>query len=142
VLLQCGPHFERREGSRPLQCSYIAAAVGHDIFTDLAYERGTAADVLGHDRHVFVSAVSGCIYRLNYDKHCLEAVYHLHVGAINTLAVNEGFAITGSDDKYLRVWPIDFSDYFLEAEHETPVTSVGVSPDGLQVRQSHQRDRV
>jgi hypothetical protein len=26
--------------------------------------------------------------------------------------------MTASDDRFLRVWPVDFSDFFLEAEHE------------------------
>lgn len=107
--------------------------VGLDIFTDIAFESGQAAVALGQERRVFVAAVSGSVYQINYDKLHLETVYQLHTGAINTLVVNEGFAITGSDDKYLRVWPIDFSDFFLEAEHETPVTAVGMSPDGLEV---------
>ena len=111
----------------------MAVAVGHDIFTDLAYEGGASVSLL-QARHVFVAAVSGSVYQIDYDNHRLDAVYQLHSAAINSLAVNEGFAVTGSDDKVLRVWPIDFSDYFLEAEHEAPVTSVGISPDGLQVR--------
>jgi WD repeat-containing protein 90 len=110
----------------------MAVSAGHDVFTDLAFEQGTSVTLL-NDRHVYVSAVSGAVYQINYDAHALEAVYQLHNAAINSIAVNEGFAITGSDDKYLRVWPLDFTDYFLEAEHETAVTSVGVSPDGLQV---------
>lgn len=107
--------------------------VGLDIFTDIAFEHGQAVLALGQERRVFVSSVSGSVYQINYDKLSLEVVYQLHMGAINTFVVNEGFAITGSDDKFLRVWPIDFSDFFLEAEHETPVTAVGMSPDGLQV---------
>jgi WD repeat-containing protein 90 len=117
--------------------SGIAVSVGHDIFTDIVFEGGASVALL-RTRHVYVSSVSGSVYQIDYDAHRLEAVYQLHSAAINSLAVNEGFAITGSDDKVLRVWPIDFSDYFLEAEHETPVTSVDTSADGLQVRASMQ----
>jgi WD40 repeat protein len=39
--------------------------------------------------------------------------------------------VTGSDDGYIRVWPLDFSDFFLEAEHESPVMSVAMANDGL-----------
>ena len=110
----------------------MAVSVGHDIFTDLAFEGGGTLAMM-KSRHVFVSSVSGSIYQIDYDAHRLDAVYQLHSAAINSIAINEGFAITGSDDKVLRVWPIDFSDYFLEAEHETPVTAVATSADGLQV---------
>ena len=51
----------------------------------------------------------------------LERVFQLHDGKINDLRVAEGFAVTASDDKFLRVWPTDFSDFFLEAEHESAV---------------------
>jgi len=53
--------------------------------------------------------------------------------AIRTIAVNEGYCVTGSDDTFLRVWPLDFSDYILEAQHEGPVLSVNVSQDGLKL---------
>ena len=43
----------------------------------------------------------------------------------------QGLCITGSSDHLLRVWPLDFSDYFLEAEHESAISSVAVSTDGL-----------
>lgn len=109
-----------------------AVAVGHDIFTDVAFESVTSAALLA-GRHMFVAAVSGAVYQVDCERHRLDAVYQLHTAAINALAVSEGFAITGSDDKMLRVWPLDFGDHFLEAEHEAPVTAVGVSPDGLQV---------
>ena len=110
-----------------------AVTVGRDIFTDLAFETGASVALL-NSRHVYVASVSGCIYQIDYEAHRLDAVYQLHAGAINSVAVSEGFAITGSDDKVVRVWPLDFSDFFLEAEHETPVTSVATSVDGLQVR--------
>lgn len=46
---------------------------------------------------------------------------------------NEGFCVTASADRHLRVWPLDFSDFFLEAQHESAVTAVDVSADGLRV---------
>ena len=35
--------------------------------------------------------------------------------AINCLSVHEAFCVTGSDDGYLRLWPLDFSGVILEA---------------------------
>lgn len=49
----------------------------------------------------------------------LLCVYQLHGAAINALVIHDGFAVTGSDDKQLRVWPMDFSDFLLEVS--TPV---------------------
>lgn len=46
----------------------------------------------------------------------LECVFQLHDAGITSMAINEGFCVTASMDKYLRVWPLDFSDFFLEAQ--------------------------
>lgn len=85
------------------------------------------------EKHIFVASVSGAVFQLNYGRRCLECVYQLHSAAINSIVVSEGFCVTGSDDRFLRVWPVDFTDFFLEAEHEAPITSIGVSMDGLQL---------
>ena len=44
-----------------------------------------------------------------------------------------GFCVTGAEDRFVRVWPLDFSDYFLEAEHAAPVSAVSVSHDCLKI---------
>lgn len=35
--------------------------------------------------------------------------------AINCMSVNETFCVMGSDDGYLRLWPLDFEHVYLEA---------------------------
>jgi hypothetical protein len=35
--------------------------------------------------------------------------------------------VTGSEDQFLRVWPLDFSEFFLEAKHEGVVLSLDIS---------------
>lgn len=52
--------------------------------------------------------------QINYGKRILERVYQLHSAAINCMLVSAGLCVTASDDKFLRVWPLDFSDYLLE----------------------------
>ena len=101
-------------------------------FTTLAFEIGYGVTDLDAKR-LYVATATGAVVQVNYGKRELECVYQLHDGAINALAINEGFAVTASDDRFLRVWPTDFSDFFLEAEHEAPVTSACVSSDGLQI---------
>ena len=102
------------------------------IFTDLAFEIGYGITSL-EKKHVFVSSVSGSIYQINYGLRTVECIYQLHNSAINSVAINEGFCVTASDDNFVRVWPMDFSDYFLEAEHESGVSCVNFSGDGLQL---------
>nr|XP_019611822.1 PREDICTED: WD repeat-containing protein 90 isoform X4 [Rhinolophus sinicus] len=53
--------------------------------------------------------------------------------AISSLSVSQDTCAMGSEDGYLRLWPLDFSSVLLEAEHEGPISSVRLSPDGLQV---------
>ncbi|EFB17141.1 hypothetical protein PANDA_008932, partial [Ailuropoda melanoleuca] len=53
--------------------------------------------------------------------------------SISSLSVSQAVCAMGSEDGYLRLWPLDFSSVLLEAEHEGPVTSVCVSRDGLRV---------
>nr|XP_055220737.1 WD repeat-containing protein 90 isoform X3 [Gorilla gorilla gorilla] len=53
--------------------------------------------------------------------------------AISSLSISPAMCAVGSEDGFLRLWPLDFSSVLLEAEHEGPVSSVCVSPDGLRV---------
>ncbi|XP_048188254.1 WD repeat-containing protein 90 isoform X2 [Perognathus longimembris pacificus] len=53
--------------------------------------------------------------------------------AISSLSVSSTACAVGSEDGYLRVWPLDFSSVLLEAEHDGPVSAVCMSPDGLRV---------
>ncbi|KFO34771.1 WD repeat-containing protein 90 [Fukomys damarensis] len=53
--------------------------------------------------------------------------------AISSLSVSPTTCAVGCEDGYLRLWPLDFSSVLLEAEHEGPISSVCMSPDGLRV---------
>lgn len=48
---------------------------------------------------------------------------------LNSLAVSERFCVTGSEDGYVRVWPLDFAQVTMEAEHESAVKAVRFSSD-------------
>lgn len=52
---------------------------------------------------------------------------------LNSLTVSERFCVTGSEDGYVRVWPLDFSQVSIEAEHESPVGAVRFSPDSFKI---------
>ncbi|XP_006894964.1 PREDICTED: WD repeat-containing protein 90 [Elephantulus edwardii] len=56
-----------------------------------------------------------------------------HGVVISSLSISAAVCAVGSEDHYLRLWPLDFSAVLLETEHEGPVSSVCVSPDGLRV---------
>ena len=61
-----------------------------------------------------LSVVPFTVMQINYGTRTLERVYQLHSAAINCMLVSEGLCVTGSDDKYMRVRPLDFSDFLLE----------------------------
>ena len=82
---------------------------------------------------VFVGSKHGMVFQINYQSESLEATYQTNDSAIFAIAVNEAFCVTGSEDTYLRVWPLDFSEFFMEAKHEGTVCAVDISPDGLKV---------
>lgn len=58
-------------------------------------------------------------------------MYKVHDDAITAVVISAGFCITGSKDQYLRVWPLDFSEFYIEAKHEGIITSLDISLDGL-----------
>ncbi|XP_043312643.1 WD repeat-containing protein 90 isoform X2 [Cervus canadensis] len=115
-------------------------------FTDLAF--GPAQD--GHT--LYVCSRSGHILEIDHQRMAVrharrllplqnprdplaqKQTFSLGPGiAISSLSVSRSVCAVGSEDGYLRLWPLDFSSVLLEAEHEGPITSVRVSPGGLRV---------
>ncbi|XP_072229948.1 WD repeat-containing protein 90 [Leuresthes tenuis] len=121
-------------------------------FTDVAFEEGNFSDQNTDDRTLFASSRSGHIFEIDYSRVAIKNVRKLtpaqqqhsdrrekwtfNTGpgiAINSISVSSSFCATGSEDGFLRLWPLDFSTVFLEAEHEGPVSMVLISFDSLQV---------
>lgn len=102
---------------------------------DFEYYSGTTVSQAADQmlKRVFVGNNQGLIFQVNYHNKELEGVFQIHDGAIRSVVVTEAFCVTGSQDTYLRIWPLDFSEYYLEAKHEADVTSVDVSGDGMVV---------
>lgn len=80
-----------------------------------------------------MSSKSGLIIIINYHTKKLENAYQIHDAPIQSISVNSAFCVTGAEDKLLRVWLLDFSEYFIEAPHDGTVSAVDISPDGLQI---------
>lgn len=121
-------------------------------FTDVAFEEGLSSCQPIDDRTLYASSRSGYIFEIDYSRVEVKNVrkllpaQHQHglhrekwtfrTGpgiAINSISVSASFCATGSEDGFLRLWPLDFTSVFLEAEHEGPVSLVSVSSDSLQV---------
>ncbi|XP_064636675.1 WD repeat-containing protein 90-like [Lineus longissimus] len=119
-------------------------------FTDVCFEAGYEATKEPSDRLLYACSRSGHIFEINYKKMAIQHVRRLLPAvkkknrekitfnsgagiALNTMSISESFCVTGSDDGYLRLWPLDFAQVYLEAEHEGPVTAVSISTDGLKI---------
>ncbi|XP_035694518.1 WD repeat-containing protein 90-like [Branchiostoma floridae] len=121
-------------------------------FTDIMFPVTADRESHASERKlVYASTRSGYIFEVNAadisihhvrrllpvdpGPHREKPTFHSVAGgiAVNAIYVNESFCVTGSDDGYLRLWPLDFTSVFLEAEHEGPVTAVRASHDGLKV---------
>ena len=82
---------------------------------------------------VYIGSTNGCIFQIACNNQELEAVYKVQNSSILSIAVNEAFCATGSQDGYLRIWPVDFSEFLIEAKHDTGVCSVDISYDALEI---------
>ncbi|KAJ6659778.1 hypothetical protein lerEdw1_018494 [Lerista edwardsae] len=121
-------------------------------FTDLDFEAGHCTERELEDRTLFVCSRSGHVLEIDYKnvtvrnaRRLLPAEFqHSHrrekpafnsgAGiALNGICLSPSFCATASEDGFLRLWPLDFSEVFLEAEHDNPVISVRISPDNLKV---------
>lgn len=134
-LISCGHESIRfwRIKTKHLPGSSLALNEhARNTFTDLAFESkyGEADQTT---KRMFVATASGALFQINYATRTLECIYKLHSGPIYSISINEGFCVTGSGDSFLRVWPLDFSDFYLQAQHKGAITSVQISQDGLHV---------
>jgi len=82
---------------------------------------------------VFVGSESGCIFQISCTSMELEAIFKIQDSPILALSVNDAYCATGSQDGFLRVWPIDFSEFIMEAKHDSGVCSVDISFDALEI---------
>ncbi|XP_055006516.1 WD repeat-containing protein 90 [Boleophthalmus pectinirostris] len=121
-------------------------------FTDVSFEEGISSCHHIDNQTLYASSRSGYIFEIDYSRVVIKHVRKLQPTqeqhgdhrnkwtftagpsiAINSISISTSFCATGSEDGFLRLWPLDFSSVFLEAEHEGPVSLVSVSSDGLQV---------
>ncbi|XP_074014459.1 WD repeat-containing protein 90 [Numenius arquata] len=150
-MVSCGRDNIRlwRVRSGALRSCPINLGEYHSLeFTDLAFEEGHTAEREPEERTLFVCSKSGHVLEVDYKNVCVRSVRRLlpaeprgcprqdRAGpgiAINSISFSSTFCATGSEDGYLRLWPLDFSAVLLEAEHKAPVSSVCISPDSRKV---------
>jgi WD40 repeat protein len=101
------------------------------VFSDVAfYAESGALPTAARVSCAFFASNKGLLLKVDCEKNQVLCAYSLHSGSICSLAIHAGYAVTGGEDSRLRIWPLDFSDFLLEAQHEAAVTSVCLTPSG------------
>lgn len=72
----------------------------------------------------YVASNKGTVLKVDYTKECVLCAFQLHSSPIASFKIYNSYAVSGSEDKRLRIWPLDFSDYLLEARHEGTVSAI------------------
>lgn len=78
---------------------------------------------------VFVGSSKGTLLRIDCKTETIICSYQLHASAICALQINHLYAVTGGEDCVLRIWPLDFTDFLMEARHDSAVTNLCASSD-------------
>ena len=99
------------------------------------YSRNTLYTCLDYEgkEKVYIGSKEGMILQVNAETQQLEFVYQLHDQGIRSIAACSAYCATGSDDLFIRVWPLDFSEFFMEAKHDSTIQAVSISPDRVEI---------
>jgi hypothetical protein len=65
---------------------------------------------------------AGALYTVDVEGRAVENVAQLQNAAVAALAAHDGFTVTGSAGRLLRVWGSNLRGAYMEAQHEGPVT--------------------
>jgi WD40 repeat protein len=80
--------------------------------------------------NVYISSNRGIVLCINSLTDQIICAYQLHTLSIRSITTHSGYTVTGSDDNKLRLWPIDFTDYLLESQHEGCISNIRISNNG------------
>jgi WD40 repeat protein len=95
------------------------------IYHDLALVRDAT-----NGSFLFAASNKGMVLKICYQTEQVLSAFQLHSESVNTFQVFSGYAVTGGDDCRLRIWPMDFGDFLLEARHEGGVKVVNGGRQG------------
>ena len=76
----------------------------------------------------------GRLVQVDYETRRVVATLELHGAApLTCVAATEGFVATSDAAGLLRLWPLDFGAFLLQAQHDAGVASLAVSPSDLRI---------
>jgi WD40 repeat protein len=99
------------------------------IYSDIAFEQ----DSSDADQIAYAASGKGTVLKFHLITGQVICAYRLHESAIRAFGIHHGFAFTGGDDSRLRIWPLNFVDFLLEARHEGGVKSIFPSGNKLAI---------
>ena len=134
-LVSCGRENIRfwriRKGHLPGRPVLLNEYARGYVFNDIAFHGESLKSTKDYEKpFVYVSSNKGLVLRINHQTDQILCAFQLHSGNIRSFFIHSGYAVTGADDNRLRIWPLDFSDFLLEARHEGSITNINVSNDG------------
>ena len=101
------------------------------VFNAIAFHAEPSEDLhLPMKPFVFFSSSKGVLLKVDPVLEVVVCSYHLHDGPIRSLFIQGGYAVTGGEDSKLKVWPMSFNEFLLEAQHEGPVSTLYVAAGG------------
>jgi WD40 repeat protein len=105
---------------------------GHS-FSDVAFDgsnlNSLGDSLKGTSEFVYAASNKGLVLKFHYGTAQVLCAFQLHDSPISCFKVFNGFAVSAAVDNRLRIWPLDFGDFLLEARHEGVVTSINASKD-------------
>ena len=72
----------------------------------------------------YVCSTKGSIFIISLLTREVEATFYIHRGPITRVRILEDIVMTSSEDTYLRLWPLDFHEVYMEVQHKTKVCSI------------------
>lgn len=112
---------------RPVQLNEYSRGF---VFTHMAFQSMDGTGNTTGKEYLFVASSKGMLMKIDCAKEQIICSYQLHSGAISALAAGDGILITGGEDSRLRIWPLDLTDFLMEAHHESTVSHVSLSEEG------------
>jgi WD40 repeat protein len=101
------------------------------MFSEIAFDTDPGQHPIDPRKPIaYFASNKGLLLKVDCVKEHVLCAYQLHNGSIASLSIRPGYAVTGGSDSRLRVWPLDYSDFQLEAHHEGTVSNVNASKDG------------
>lgn len=149
-IISCGKENIRYWRLSKSNISSCAVALNHyarnSVFTvfDFSFDesgkipinlqkKGHQFELPSYPSHIIVGAKLGMIFQINYITRELEMVYKLHDSAICSISIRDSFCVTGSEDQYVRLWPLNFSEFLLECKQDSSVISLEINKECTKV---------